>query len=48
MSVPVHDPSKGLHENMTRRERREWYRRNKKELNLPEWGELQNLTIKPK
>lgn len=32
-----------IHANMTRKERREWYRRNKRKLNLPSWGELQNI-----
>lgn len=34
----------GLKENMTRKERREWYRQNKNRLHLPSWGELQKLT----
>lgn len=31
---------------MTRRERRDWYRRHKKMLGLPNWSELQNLKKK--
>lgn len=34
-------------EKMTRKERREWYRNNKKRLGLPRWSELTKLKVKP-
>lgn len=33
----------GIKPNMTRAERRKWYRENKKKLGLPSWDELQNI-----
>lgn len=33
----------GIKPNMTRKERRKWYKENRKKLGLPSWGELQNI-----
>jgi len=43
MSINIIDPQTGLKEKMTRRERREWYRVNRKKLGLPRWSELSTL-----
>jgi len=32
-----------LRPGMTRKERRAWFHANRKDLNLPQWGELHNL-----